>query len=56
MRQELIVQKEMEGFTGKPNINERSKSIKRKVDDLIEWGANIHQKREQEQKKRMNNQ
>jgi hypothetical protein len=43
----------MEGFTGKPNINERSKSIKRRVDDLIEWGANLNQKREIEQKKRV---
>ena len=48
MRQELIVQKEMLGFTGKPEINKRSRSIKRHVDDLMEWGVNLQQKREYE--------
>ncbi len=27
----------MQGFTGRPQINKKSQSIKRKVDDLIEW-------------------
>lgn len=27
----------MQGFTGKPIINKKSKSIKRKVDDLMNW-------------------
>ncbi len=41
MRQELIAEKELLGFTGRPEINKRSKTIKRKVDDLMEWGENI---------------
>lgn len=41
IRQELIAQKELKGFTGKPEINKRSKSIKRKVDDLMEWGEDL---------------
>lgn len=36
-RQKLLEEKEMQGFTGKPQINKKSQLIKRKVDDLIEW-------------------
>lgn len=27
----------MQGFTGKPEINKKSKTINRKVDDLMDW-------------------
>ena len=37
MRQKIIEEKEMQGFTGKPIINKKSQQIKRKLDDLIEW-------------------
>jgi hypothetical protein len=33
----IVEEKELEGFTGKPEINKKSVSISRKVDDLLEW-------------------
>lgn len=36
----------MKDFTGKPTINEKSKSIKRKVEDLLEWKEKQESKRE----------
>ena len=33
----MIEEQEMKNFTGKPKINKKSKSIKRKVEDLLEW-------------------
>ena len=36
-RLKIIEEKELEGFTGKPEINKKSASITRKVDDLLEW-------------------
>lgn len=37
MRIKLLEEKEMKEFTGKPKINKKSRSISRKVDDLLEW-------------------
>ena len=43
----------MQGFTGKPAINKKSKSLKRKVDDLLQWKEQQERKREEEwQRKR----
>lgn len=36
----------MKDFTGKPEINKKSKSIKRKVEDLLEWKEKQEAKRE----------
>ena len=43
----------MEGFTGKPEINKKSKQINRKLDDLIEWKQTQQAKREQELQKKL---
>ena len=48
VRQKLIEEKEMQGFTGKPIINKKSQQIKRKLDDLIEWKGLQDKKREGE--------
>ena len=42
----------MEGFTGKPEINVQSKSLKRRVDDLLEWKEHQLKRREDEQQKK----
>ncbi len=34
----------MNEFTGTPNINKKSKSIHRKVDDLIKWKSKADNK------------
>jgi len=39
---------EMEGFTGRPQINRKSKSITRKIDDLYNWKQNVDKKCEYE--------
>jgi hypothetical protein len=36
----------MEGFTGRPEINKKSKSINRKIDDLYEWKQSLDRKNE----------
>jgi len=36
-RMKILEEKEMNGFTGKPRINKKSKSMKRGVDDLLDW-------------------
>jgi len=38
----------MKGFTGKPKINRKSRSIKRGVDDLYSWKNQAERKREGE--------
>lgn len=43
---------ELQGFTGKPIINKKSKSLKRKVDDLLEWKGMQEKKREQLHKRK----
>ncbi len=35
----VIEQEEHSGFTGKPEINERSKSLTRSIDDLYAWNT-----------------
>ena len=52
VRQKLIEEKEMQGFTGKPIINKKSQQIKRKLDDLIEWKGLQDKKREGELQKK----
>ncbi|CDW76572.1 UNKNOWN [Stylonychia lemnae] len=52
LRQKIIEEKELQGFTGKPQINKKSQMIKRKVDDLIEWKDVQDKKREEELKKK----
>ena len=47
-RKQMLEEKEMKGFTGKPQINKKSKSLKRKVDDLLTWKENQDKKREEE--------
>jgi hypothetical protein len=42
----MLEEKEMQGFTGKPIINKKSKSLKRKVDDLLDWKEKQEKKRE----------
>ena len=48
LRKKMIEEKEMQGFTGKPQINKKSQGIKRKVDDLIEWREVQEKKRQEE--------
>ena len=45
----------MKDFTGKPQINKKSKSIKRKLGDLLDWKERQDLKREQECKKKIAN-
>ena len=52
VRQKLIEEKEMQGFTGQPIINKKSQQIKRKLDDLIEWKGLQDKKREGELQKK----
>ena len=47
-RLKILEEKQMQGFTGKPAINKKSKKIDRKVNDLFEWKTVLSQKREQE--------
>lgn len=48
----ILEEKEMKNCTGKPVINKKSKSIKRKVTDLLEWKETLTKKKEEEQKKK----
>eukprot|EP00347_Sterkiella_histriomuscorum_P006370 403353019 len=51
-RQKIIEEKEMDGFTGKPQINKNSQSIRRRVDDLIQWKMEKEKRRDEESKRR----
>lgn len=51
-RKKIKEEQEMKDFTGKPEINSKSKSIVRKVDDLLDWKEKQELKREKEIKKK----
>jgi hypothetical protein len=55
MRVKIMEEQEMKEFTGKPKINKKSKSIKRKVGDLLDWKEKQDLRREQECKKKIAN-
>lgn len=52
---QILESQELQGFTGKPKINKKSQSIKRRVDDLIQWKDDTQKRKEElHQKKQLN--
>ncbi|CDW73120.1 UNKNOWN [Stylonychia lemnae] len=51
-RKIILENRELQGFTGKPEINKKSQSIKRKVDDLIQWKDKVQRRIDEEHSKR----